>query len=188
MAALARDSGATVVASGQGARVLRQGHSDADDPQMGLVEPFPPVTKIRVVPDGEKILLGKTAITARATPGHTPGSMSWTWRSCEKGRCLNMVFASSLNPVSADGYRFSALTNASTRAAFAQTFAVLGHLPCDILLTAHPDQSGGDIKFGRLQRHPLPNPFIEPGACCAYADKFAGRLAARIAREGAQKN
>jgi len=168
--------------------VLRQGHSDADDPQMGLVESFPPVAKIRVVTDGEMILLGKTAITARATPGHTPGSMSWTWRSCEKARCLNMVFASSLNPISADGYRFSDPAHAATRAAFTRSFAVVRHLPCDILLTAHPDQSGGDVKFRRLQRRQVPNPFVEPGACRAYADKFAGLFNARIAQEGGKKN
>jgi metallo-beta-lactamase class B len=188
LAALARDSGATVVASGPGAHVLHQGYSDADDPQTGLVKSFPPVAKIRVVADGEMILLGKTAITARATPGHTAGSMSWTWRSCEKTRCLNIVFASSLNPISADGYRFSDPAHAATRAAFTRSFAVVRHLPCDILLTAHPDQSGGDVKFRRLQRRPVPNPFVEPGACRAYADKFAGLFNARIAQEGGKKN
>ena len=188
LAALARDSGATIVASGPAARVLRQGHSDADDPQAGLVPGFPPVAKIRVVEDGEMILLGKTAITARATPGHTPGSMSWTWRSCEGVKCLNMVFASSLNPISADAYRFSAPANASTRAAFTRTFAVMRQLPCDILLTPHPDQSGGDVKFRQLQRHRGPNPFIDRGACRAYADKFAGLFAARLAEEARQKN
>lgn len=188
LAALARDSGATVVASGPAARVLRQGHSDADDPQAGLVPGFSPVAKIRVVEDGEMILLGKTAITARATPGHTPGSMSWTWRSCEGSKCLNMVFASSLNPISADAYRFSAPANAPTRAAFTRTFAVMRHMPCDILLTAHPNQSGGDVKFRQLQRHAASNPFIDPGACRAYADKFAGLFAARLADEARQKN
>lgn len=188
LAALARDSGATVVASAPAARVLRQGYSDADDPQAGLVPSFPPVAKIRVIEDGEMILLGKTAITARATPGHTPGSMSWTWRSCEGRKCLNMVFASSLNPISADAYRFSAPANAPTRAAFTRTFAVMRHMPCDILLTPHPDQSGGDVKFRQLQRHKGPNPFIDRGACRAYADKFAGLFAARLAEEAGRKN
>jgi len=65
---------------------------------------------------------------------------------------------------------------------------VMRHMPCDILLTPHPDQSGGDVKFRRLQRHRVPNPFIDPSACRTYADKFAGLFAARLAQEARQKN
>ena len=187
-AEMAHLRGAAVVASAPGARVLRQGHSDTDDPQAGTVKSFPPVAKIRVVGDGEMILLGKTAITAWATPGHTQDSMSWSWRSCKKARCLNMVFASSLNPVSADGYRFSDPARASASAAYARTFTVVRHLPCDTLLTSHPDQSGRDVKLRRLQRRAVPNPFIDSRACRAYANKFAALFAARIAEDGRKKN
>src|SRR5258706_9371292 len=97
LAALARDSGATVVASASAAEVLRAGRSAADDPQAGSLAAFPAVKRLRVVRDGQSLRLGDTIVTAHATPGHTAGSMSWTWQSCEDGKCLAMVFASSLN-------------------------------------------------------------------------------------------
>ncbi|KRA66303.1 subclass B3 metallo-beta-lactamase [Caulobacter sp. Root655] len=183
LAALARDTGATVVASTPAAAVLRQGRSGSDDPQYGGLAAFPPVQKLRIIGDGETLRLGRTVVTARATPGHTAGSMSWTWRSCEGGKCLDVVFASSLNPVSADGYRFSAPEHAAVVTSLRQTFQVVRALPCDLLLTAHPDQSGGDAKFKRYLSAPSPNPFVVPGACQAYAGKYEGVLAKRLASE-----
>jgi len=67
--------------------------------------------------------------------------------------------------------------------AFRHSFDVVRKLPCDVLLTAHPDQSGGDVKYAQIQRRPLPNPYIDLGACRAYADKHAALLTARLARE-----
>ncbi len=186
LAALARDSGATVVASAAGAEVLRHGRSGADDPQAAVLADFPAVQRLRVVRDGETIRLGTTVVTAHATPGHTAGSMSWGWTSCEGTRCLAMIFASSLNPVAADGYRFTDPGHRAVPAAFKKTFAAVRRLPCDILLTAHPDQSGGDAKFAAFQRQPAPNPFVDPQACRAYADKFEAVLAGKMAAERAR--
>jgi metallo-beta-lactamase class B len=183
IAALAHDSGATVLASVPAAKALRQGHSDADDPQAAILESYPPIAHVRAMRDGEQARLGDTVITARATPGHTLGSMSWTWRSCEGRRCLNMVFASSLNPISADDWRFTDPAHHAIVAGFRHSFAVMRALPCDVLLTPHPGQSGGDAKYAQLQRQPLPNPYIDRGACRAYADKHAALLAARLAKE-----
>ena len=57
--------------------------------------------------DGEAFHVGKLALTAHLTPGHTPGGTTWTWQSCQDSRCLNMVYADSLTPVSADGFKFT---------------------------------------------------------------------------------
>lgn len=185
LAALARDTGATVIASAQAAQVLRRGRSGPDDPQEAWLAQFPAVQRVRIVRDGQQLRLGRTVITARATPGHTLGSMSWTWQSCEAQKCLSVVFAASLNPVAADGYRFSDRANASTSLKFRQTFAAVRKLPCDILLTAHPDQSGGDAKFKAFMVQPLPNPFIATAACRDYADKYEALFDGKIADEKA---
>jgi len=183
LAALERDTGATAIASEPAAIVLRQGHSNADDPQMAWLDPYPAVQRVRTVRDGETIRLGEVTVTAHATPGHTPGSMSWTWRSCEGKRCLSMVFGSSLTALTAGDYRYSDPVHATALANFRRTFATVRALPCDILLTAHPGQSGGDVKFVQLQKQRDPNPFIDPNACRTYADKNEQALGETLAKE-----
>lgn len=183
LAALARDSGATVVASPQAVEVLRRGKSGPDDPQAAQLASFPPPARLRAIRDGETLTLGKTVVTARATPGHTAGSMSWTWRSCDATRCADMVFGSSLNPVAVEGYRFSAPANAGVVANFRRAFKAFRGMKCDVLISAHPDQSGGDAKLAQYRRAPTPNPFIDPGACAAYAAKFESLLDKRLAEE-----
>lgn len=183
LAALARDSGATVLASAPAVAVLKAGRSGPDDPQMAWLPPLPSPARLRAVKDGETIRLGDTSVTAIATPGHTAGSMSWGWKSCENGKCLDIVFASSLNPVAAPGYRFSDPAHADYVAAFRRTIAKVGRLDCDILFSAHPDQSGGDAKLAQFIRQPVPNAFVDPGACRAYAEKFAGLLDGKLAEE-----
>lgn len=186
IAALARDSGATVVASPQGVEVLRRGRSGPDDPQMAQLATFPPVAKLRVMRDGETLRIGETVITARATPGHTAGSMSWTWQSCEGSRCIDMVFASSLSAVSVAGFKFSASANAGVVANFRRSFGTIRNLKCDVLVTAHPDQGGGDLKLASYKRSPTPNPFIDPEGCRAYAAKFETLLDKRLAEEASR--
>jgi metallo-beta-lactamase class B len=176
IAALARDTGATVVASARGAEGLRSGRHAADDPQLAYGGSWPAVTTpMRVMADGEVLRLGKTAITAHATPGHTMGSMSWSWQACaDEGRgeaCKAIVFASSLNPVSADDYKFSSAAGAPFAAAFAQSWRTVEALKCDILIAAHPDNAGE----GRYN--------ASPGACRSYADRSRQALTKRLAAE-----
>lgn len=181
-AALARDTGAVVLASAPTAKALRVGRVGSDDPQASLLAPFPAVEQVREIGDGQAVNLGGVSVTARLTPGHTAGSTSWTWSSCEAGKCLNIVFAASLNPVSADGFRFTETPLPDT---FRRSGQRIAALPCDILISAHPDNSGGDAKLKALATGARPNPFIDPAACRAYATRAAGLLDARLAKEKA---
>jgi len=174
LAALARDTGATVVASARGAEGLRSGRHAKDDPQLAYGGSWPAVTRLRVVKDGEVLKLGKTAITAVATPGHTMGSMSWRWQACEGTTCKTIVFASSLNPVSADGYRFSSKAGAPIVRGFEQSYRKMDVTPCDVLISAHPDNAG----TGRYNE--------KPGACRAYVDRSRKKLEKRLADERAE--
>lgn len=173
LAALARDTGATVIASARGAEGLRAGAMAADDPQLAYGGTWPAVERVRVMADGEVLTLGDTQITAHATPGHTMGSMSWSWRACEAGTCKTIVFASSLNPVSADGYHYLSAAGEPFVAGFEQSYRKMDAMPCDILIAAHPDNAG----TGRFND--------KPGACRAYADRSRGLLAKRLAGEKA---
>ena len=184
LAALARDSGATVVASPAAAPVLQAGRSGAEDPQLSTLFAYPPVKRIRTVRDGETIRLGRTVITAHATPGHTPGSMSWSWRSCDGGECATMAFVSSLNSLTDGRYRYSDPTRRRALTAFRRTFRVVRALPCDILITGHPDHSGGEAKVARLRADPSSDAFRAPGACRAMADRYEAALDKRLVTEG----
>src|SRR4029079_1234924 len=89
IAALQRASGATVAASAKGAWAIEHGMSTDDDPQHAFgpaQQGYPSVKKVRVVTDGETLHVGDLALTAHLTPGHTPGSTTWTWRSCQGER------------------------------------------------------------------------------------------------------
>jgi metallo-beta-lactamase class B len=183
--ALARDSHATVLAGKAAVRALETGLPSADDPQAGYHARYHGVGPVRGTRDGEQIRLGGVTVTAVATPGHTPGSTSWTWRSCEQGACKAMVFASSLNPISAPGYRFTDTAHLSELEGFRHSFAALKTLPCDVLISAHPDQSGGDEKAAKLRAGATPNPFVDPAACRTYAAHFEKLFDQRIADERA---
>jgi metallo-beta-lactamase class B len=184
IAAIQRASGARVAALAASARVLERGSSGTDDPQYGVVPPMEPVPRVDVVRDGETLHVGPLAVTARATGGHTPGSTSWTWRSCEADRCLDFVYADSLTAVSAEGFLFTRSKEYPTVIAeFEKTFATLSTVPCDVLLTPHPEAS--DL-WGRLAKRgqgAVPDPLVDSTACRRYAENGRNGLTRRITRE-----
>ncbi len=185
IAELQRMTGATVAASEPTALVLKSGHSGPDDPQYGILPPIQTVANVKVIGDGEVLHVGPLALTAHLTPGHTPGGTSWSWQSCERDRCLNIVYADSLSPISADTFRFSKpLTYPNVRKDFARSFATLSALPCDILLTPHPDAS--DL-WDRLAKRDQgdPNALVDTGACKRYADAARASLRKRLDHEAA---
>lgn len=186
IAELQHASGATVLASPSGAKALHEGHAVADDPQFGYADHsgFPPLADVREVHDGETIALGDVKLVAHFTPGHTPGSAAWTWQSCEGRKCLDIVYADSLNSVSAPGFHYTASTgHADTSEQFRHSIATVAALPCDILLTVHPDLSDTIPKLDALKHWPKTNPFIDKHACAHYAADAQEQLDQRIADE-----
>ena len=183
IAALQAASGAQVLSSAAGARELALGGADRSDPQFDSIPDYPPVKQARVVRDGETVRLGNVAVTAHYTPGHTAGSTSWTWTSCEGRRCLRIAYADSLSAISAPGYRF--LNHPAYVAGFRRALATVAALPCDILLTPHPDASGFWEKVARRKSPADVAPLIDPQACRDYAADAGKDLDARLAKERA---
>ena len=185
IAALHRASGAQVAASASGARAIESGGPTHDDPQYqqkgGL---YPPAKSVRVVADGEVLRVGDLAITAHMTPGHTPGAATWTWRACEGERCLDVVYADSLNSVSLPGFRFTGdAKRPSIVASFERSLDIVAALPCDILLAVHPNQSPMYDKLKRRGTAPDAAPVADGNACRAYAEAARQRLKRRVAEE-----
>lgn len=183
VAALQRASGAVVAATAAAAQALRAGEPMQDDPQYAFgreTNAFPAVATVKVIADGEVLRVGDLALTAHATPGHTPGGTTWSWHSCEADRCVSLVYADSLTPVSAPGYRYSDGRRAAT---FRATIARVAALPCDIIVAAHPGFTDLDGKLARRTAGTSVDPFIDPDGCRAYADAARQRLATRLAEE-----
>ena len=176
-------SGAKVASSALSAPVLRRGHSEKDDPQFGLLNAFPPVSNIVIVRDGEAIKVGDITLTPHFTPGHTPGGTSWTWKSCEGTHCIDLVYADSQTAVSADNFLFTHNTTYPNAIKdFEHSFTVLETLPCDVLITPHPDASNFWQRVAARDAG-NPNALIDTGACKRYAAAARERLARRVAAE-----
>jgi metallo-beta-lactamase class B len=181
IADLQRLSGAHVAVSQWTADVMNKGAVPRDDPQFGTLEPIARVARVETFKDGEALSAGAVTVTAHLTPGHTPGGTSWTWQSCENGRCLNLVYADSLTPVSADGFLFSRRKDYPHAADFEQSFSFLDSTPCDILVTPHPDAS--NLWQHVKQRDSSPDALIDPTACRVLAETSREQLRKRLATE-----
>jgi metallo-beta-lactamase class B len=175
LAYLQRVTGATVLAREPSIATLERGGSDRSDPQFGVLENFPPVKNVRQLSDGQVVRIGDLALTAHATPGHAPGSTSWTWVSCEGSRCLHMVYADSLSAASDKTYRFS--DHANYLAAFRQSIDTVASLSCDILVSPHPLASN---LFARFDGNA---PLVDSGACKRYAGSARANLERRVQGE-----
>ncbi|HEY0819093.1 MAG TPA: subclass B3 metallo-beta-lactamase [Rhizobacter sp.] len=165
LAALKRATGARVVSNAESAALLARGGSA--DIHFGDGITYPPVQADRLLQDGETVSLGGLHFTVAFTPGHTPGSMSWTWTDTRDGKPLRIAYVDSL---SAPGYTL--VGNAAYPRlldAYAHSFAVVRRLPCDLLITPHPDQSGWHYADA-ARPHP------RPMGCAAYADAAEARL------------
>jgi metallo-beta-lactamase class B len=181
IAELQRLSGARVVASRWSARVMSKTGLARDDPQFGVIRPIALVMHVKVLTDGESFRVGSTMITAHLTPGHTPGGTSWTWKSCEGSKCLGLVYADSLTPVSAEGFKFTRHPDAAQD--FRKSFAFLRSAPCDILLTTHPEASSFWDRLDARQKGRIPDPMIDTAACRNLADSAEEALKKRITSE-----
>lgn len=183
IAAMQRESGAKVLASPEAEQSLATGIYHPEDPQLAFGDTFPPTGNIRVISDGESIELGNQSITAHFTPGHTPGGTSWTWQSCEDERCLDMVYADSLTAVAAPGYRFTEHPHVVD--ALRRSIEVVATLPCDIMVSTHPEVSGLFAKYERFVQTGNRDAFIDDESCAVYAAGALQTLETRLASESA---
>lgn len=172
IAAIKRATGARVVSNAESSLLLARGGSDDIHYGDGIL--YPPVQADRLVMDGESVELGGLRFVAHYTPGHTPGSLSWTWDDVRNGKPVAIAYADSL---SAPGYRL--LDNPRyPRIAedYRRGFAAVRALPCDMLVTPHPDASGWAPADAA-------NPHPAPITCRTYADRAEARFDAQLAAQ-----
>ena len=166
LAAVKRATGATLVSNAESALLLAAGGSD--DIHFGDEILYPPAHADRIVHDGEAVELGGLRFTVHFMPGHTPGSMAWTWTDMRDGQPLQIAYVDSL---STPGYRLVGNPRIPRIVDdFRQSFDVVRALPCDLLLTPH-------VGAGRREGDSA------PPTCREYADEAERTLDGEIAKQ-----
>jgi metallo-beta-lactamase class B len=183
IAELQKMSGATVIASDIAAKVLRTGEVGRTDPQFEFSKPYPGSINVEALGTRESVEVGKLKLRVIHTPGHTPGGTSWTWKSCESDRCLNVVYGDSLNAISDESFKYSGdkrYPNASSD--MAASIAAIAAAPCDILVAAHPD-STGLLTLIDQQGNGDRTRLVDSSACKRYAAAAKERYVRRLQNE-----
>jgi metallo-beta-lactamase class B len=169
IAAIKRATGAQLLNSAESAVLMADGGSN--DIQFGDDILYPPVQTDRILHDGEVVALGTLRLTAHFIPGHTPGSIAWTWDDTADGKTRHIAYVDSLT---APGYTLIGNTRYPHIVEdFRHSFATVRALPCDVLLTPHADASGWNFAD---PGHPHPQPM----SCTAYADAAETRFQAQL--------
>lgn len=180
MAAAQIYTGAPLLSSAEAADVFRTGLENPVDPQAGTLGSMKPAPSVIEIATDKPITFGNVTFTPIATPGHTPGALTWQWEACEGPKedevCKTIVYADSLSAISSDDYHFSDAPEYV--AAFREGIERLRGLKCDILLTPHPSASN------MIERAATGT--FEGGLTCAeYADIKSKALDDRLAKEAA---
>ncbi len=163
-----KKTGATIYLSPADAELA--GRGGKGDIHFGDSMPYPPVTADRPVANGDTIQLGRIALHALLTPGHTPGCTTWRTTVVEKKKPLDVVILCS---VSAPGYQ---LVNnekyPSILDDYRATFRTLRTLHPDIFLANHGQFFDLAAKLKKREAGSR-NPFIVPGELEAFLDRAA---------------
>lgn len=174
-AALKRRTGARLAANAESAALFARGGSD--DLHFGDDIGYPPVQTDRIVMDHEVLSQGGIDFKVHFVPGHTPGSVAWTWTDTQDGRPLRIAYVDSL---SAPGYRLQGNPRYPRLIEdYRRAFGTVRGLPCDLLLTPHPQASGWDYAAGDAAG-------ARALSCITYADGAETRFEAQLAEEQAK--
>lgn len=174
LAALQKATGARFVATAEAAKVIRSGKVSPADPQAQKIHGSPKARVDRIIRTGDVMSLGPLRLTAFVTPGHTEGSTSWYWQSCEGTDCRTVTYIDSLTALPLGTYRFA--DHPDRVAMFRSTFAQVEALDCGILLTPHPSASA---MFERMSGK---QPLADPAACKNLAAGARDRLEKALAK------
>ena len=177
LAAIQKETGAQVVAGPFQMNALVSGKASPEDPQVPFFKGHDllPVKVSHAVRDNGRHTVGGVSFTAIATPAHSPGSTSWTWRECEGGICKTLAYADSVSTPAPASYRFS--DNPKRTGEVRSGLGRMASILCDVVITPHPSASE---LFPRLSGGKM---LSQPNACRTYAERGASAFAARLTNE-----
>ena len=188
LAHFAKLSGARVeVMDGDVSLVESGGRTDylfgekADQPRPSFW--FEPVKVTRTLKDGDTVSLGGVTLTARKTPGHTPGSTTWLTTVPDGGRSYTVVFSAStgINPGTrlVDRPSYPGIADD-----YARSFEILQALKVDVFLGGHTGFFNLEAKRAKLGQGGA-NPFVDPEGFQAYVAERKKAFEAQRERERA---
>jgi len=175
-----KQTGAEVVASAEDAVFIESGGKG--EPAFDGELSWTPCPVDRRVTDGEQVTLGGTTLTARITPGHTPGATTWTMQVHEAGKTLSVVFFPSATVLPSVRLVGNARYPGIARD-FERSFSIWKSLSCDVFLADHGEFYDMKAKYARLDDHGGTNPFIDPEGYRSYIAGAEQRFRERLASE-----
>lgn len=164
LAELKQASGGQMVAGEADKPLLEGGYYPGAEEETALK--FPPVKVDRTVREGDKVTIGDVTLTARETPGHSPGCTSWEF-SVKDGDATRSVLIFCSGTVALNRLVGSP-TYSGIVADYRKTFARAKDMKVDVLLAPHPEMYRMQDKRAMMSDG-APNPFVNPGEFNAYA-------------------
>ena len=175
------DEGIGLIKSDTGARLMVM---DADVAAVESAAPGRPGAKVdRILHDRDTVDLGGSTLTARLTPGHTPGCTTWMMQVVESGRTLNAVIVGSPN-VNAGYVLVNNRSYPQIASDYVKTFALLKTTPADLFLGAHGAYFNLKDKLPRMGG--AVNPFIDPAGYRAYVAEREQAFEKELAKQTAE--
>nr|WP_249810446.1 subclass B3 metallo-beta-lactamase [Bradyrhizobium sp. 157] len=164
LAEMKQASGGQMVAGEADKPLLEGGYYPGAQENTALA--FPPVKVDRTVREGDAVKIGDVTLTARETPGHSPGCTSWEFavKDGDATRSV-LIFCSgtvALNRLVTNPTYSGIVTD------YRKTFARAKDMKVDVLLAPHPEMYKMAEKRAKLAEGG-PNPFVSPGEFNAYA-------------------
>jgi metallo-beta-lactamase class B len=143
---------------------------------------FPPVKVDRTVREGDKVTVGDVTLTARETPGHSPGCTSWEFAVKDGDATRSaLIFCSgtvALNRLVGNP------TYSGIVADYKKTFARAKDMKVDVLFAPHPEMYKMQEKRAKLGEGGT-NPFVNPGEFNAYASTLEKAFEDALAKQTA---
>lgn len=164
LAEMKRASGGQLVAGEADKALLEGGYYPGAQEDDALK--FPPVKVDRTVREGDKVTIGDVTLTARETPGHSPGCTSWEF-AVKDGDATRSVLIFCSGTVALNRLVGNP-TYSGIVADYRKTFARARDMKVDVLLAPHPEMYRMQDKRAMISDG-TPNPFVNPGEFNAYA-------------------
>lgn len=145
---------------------------------------FEPVKVDGTIGHEESISLGGETLTAHLTPGHTTGTTTWSFKVRDKnGKEYNTVM---MGGMSASGIERGPLLKnelyPEVAEDFANSFAYLENMQCDVYLYARASSINLDDKLAR-HAQAADSPFIDPEGCAWYIEYYKLRYEKQLEEE-----